>query len=81
MGKNDQTRLKSVKVTTPLSMIGFPLFYATFCVYSVDAPTTFFGKKKKANKANFEAFTLVQASLMPNDLGLFWPILAYFRPF
>ena len=56
-----------------------PLFAYTPSI--PDAPTTFFGPKKKAKKANFEAFTLVQASLVPNDLGLFWPILSHFRAF
>ena len=32
-------------------------------------------------KAYFDVFTLVQASLMPSDFGLFWPILGYFSLF
>ena len=45
-----------------------------------DAPTTFFGHFF-FKKAYFDVFTLVQASLMPSDFGLFWPILGYFSLF
>ena len=48
---------------------------------TIPTPQPHFLAKKKLKKAYFDVFTLVQASLMPSDFGLFWPILGYFSLF